>query len=90
MLRFMVSFCVLGSTLASAGPRSPPPLVLPPSSPALDTGEGTVRILADKALTGGSWATLERTAPPGPLSSLPELSWRHPSVPLEGHCECRL
>ncbi len=46
------------------------PLVLPAGSPALDLGEGRVRILADGALTGGSWATLERTEPPGTRTGL--------------------
>jgi mannose-6-phosphate isomerase-like protein (cupin superfamily) len=46
------------------------PLVLPGGSTALDTGEGGVRILADSALTGGGWSSLERTEPPGTRTSL--------------------
>ena len=49
-------------------PRAP--LVLPAGSPALDLGEGQVRILADGALTGGAWSTLERTETPGTRTGL--------------------
>jgi quercetin dioxygenase-like cupin family protein len=37
---------------------------------AIDIGEGGVRILADKGLTGGGWSALERTEPPGTRTSL--------------------
>ena len=56
---------------APAAPRVPrTPIVLPANSPPLDLGEGHVRILADSALTGGSWSTLERTEPPGTRTGL--------------------
>jgi quercetin dioxygenase-like cupin family protein len=44
--------------------------VVEAGSKALDIGEGAVRILADKGLTGGGWATLERTEPPGTRTAL--------------------
>ena len=46
------------------------PLVLLPDAGKLDVGEGEVRILADSAQTGGGWATLERTEPPGTRTDL--------------------
>jgi quercetin dioxygenase-like cupin family protein len=55
-------------TIAQAPARTP--VVLPADSAALDLGEGQVRILADGALTGGSWSTLERTEPPGTRTGL--------------------
>ena len=55
---------------AATPPTATEPYVLPPNSPVLDLGEGNVRILADKAATGGTWATLERTEPPGTRTSL--------------------
>jgi len=54
--------------LAAAAPLQP--FILPSSSPALDIGDGHVRILADKATTGGAWSTLERTEPPGTRTGL--------------------
>jgi len=46
------------------------PLLLSSGSEALDLGEGLVRILADSAVTGGSWSALERTEPPGTRTAL--------------------
>jgi quercetin dioxygenase-like cupin family protein len=36
----------------------------------LDIGEGQVRLLAEGAATGGAWAALERTEPPGTRTGL--------------------
>lgn len=63
-----LSGCAAASEGAGTIPR--PPLVLRSGSPALEVGEGTVRILADKATTGGSWSTLERIEPPGTRTGL--------------------
>ena len=63
--------CLAGCASApEAGTSSRAPVVLSAGSGALDIGEGGVRILADKALTGGGWATLERTEPPGTRTAL--------------------
>lgn len=63
--------CLAG---CASGAEPPAPLraavVVPGGSEALDIGEGRVRILADSGSTGGSWATLERTEPPGTRTSL--------------------
>ncbi len=67
LLLLLLAGCV-SDPFARGGTRSA--LVLPASSPALDTGEGRIRILADQALTGGAWSTLERMEPPGTRTAL--------------------
>lgn len=69
---------LLWMALALTGCVQPPardiaadrPLVLPGGSPALDIGEGQVRILADGGMTRGRWSTLERSEPPGTRTAL--------------------
>lgn len=63
--------CLAGCAAApEAGAPWRAPVVVSGDSGALDIGEGGVRILADRALTGGDWATLERTEPPGTRTAL--------------------
>jgi quercetin dioxygenase-like cupin family protein len=67
-LALVLALALGGCVSAPAAPREP--LVLAAGSPALDLGEGYVRILADGARTGGAWSTLERTEPPGTRTTL--------------------
>jgi quercetin dioxygenase-like cupin family protein len=67
-LPLLLAACAAAPAVPPAGARSP--YILQSTSPALDIGEGTVRILADGAATGGSWSTLERTEPPGTRTGL--------------------
>jgi quercetin dioxygenase-like cupin family protein len=60
--------CAAAAGRANRGAEAP--LVLAADSPALDLGEGKVRILADRGRTGGGWSTLERTEPAGTRTSL--------------------
>ncbi|HEY0116905.1 MAG TPA: cupin domain-containing protein [Allosphingosinicella sp.] len=64
--------CVAAPPVQQAAPlpATRPPLILHADSPALDLGEGQARILADGALTGGAWSTLERTEPSGTRTAL--------------------
>jgi quercetin dioxygenase-like cupin family protein len=73
LLRFaplvLLCACAAPPPLHSAS-SARPPVILPAGSPGLDTGQGLVRILADGALTGGGWSSLERTEPPGTRTGL--------------------
>jgi quercetin dioxygenase-like cupin family protein len=67
----LLLLCLAGCASApEAGAPLRGALVVPGGSGALDIGEGGVRILADGAATGGGWATLERTEPPGTRTAL--------------------
>ncbi len=61
-----------GPAAAPAALPSPgrPPLIVSAGSTGLDIGEGGVRLLAEGAATGGGWAALERTEPPGTRTGL--------------------
>ena len=74
-MRLALAPALLVAACAAPQPERPvaatrSPLVVPATSPALDTGEGRVRILADTALTGGGWSSLERTEPAGTRTGL--------------------
>ena len=70
-MRILGSLLLLGlGGCTTAQPAARPAVVLHPSSGRLDLGEGAVRILADQAMTGGAWSTLERTEPPSTRTAL--------------------
>jgi quercetin dioxygenase-like cupin family protein len=69
-MKLVWTLLCLGGCVSSQGSSISAPLVLQASSKALDLGEGQVRILADKAVTGGGWAALERTEPSGTRTAL--------------------
>jgi quercetin dioxygenase-like cupin family protein len=67
-LAAMATACA--SRLPPAQPNRAAALVIAGASEVLDIGEGQVRILAAADMTGGSWAALERTEPPGTRTGL--------------------
>lgn len=69
MVIMFVSACATQPPAAKEPARAAA-LVIAGASEVLDLGEGHVRILAPGALTGGSWAALERTEPPGTRTGL--------------------
>jgi quercetin dioxygenase-like cupin family protein len=65
--------CLAGcasAPMSNVAQASRAPLVVPAGSEGLDLGEGAVRILAEGAATGGGWAMIERTEPPGTRTAL--------------------
>ena len=71
-MKKLLALLCLGGCVTNQAPltSSTQPFVLLPTSEALDMGEGHVRILADKSMTGGGWAALERTEPAGTRTAL--------------------
>ena len=64
------AFFAIFASAAVPAATAADPFILPSNSTPLDIGEGHVRILADKTATGGAWAALERTEPPGTRTAL--------------------
>lgn len=62
--------CAPAAGVPAAPPPGRPPVVVPAGSTPLDIGEGRVRLLAEGTATGGAWAALERTEPPGTRTGL--------------------